>query len=227
MIQFNLLPSVKVDYIKTKRLKRLIMGLSVVSVVFSVVLLMVMFSLKTVQNGHINNLEGDIKRLTSDLENTPDLNKMLSVQNQLNSLPTLYAGRPAVYRLPSFLDQTTPTNVGITDILIDFSLSTVEVGGKADTLESVNRYVDTLKFTKFKSGAEGEEAAAFSSVVLTSFGRDEKEATFKVSFTFTPAIFDDAQDIQLIIPSIVTTRSQVEASNDLFNGTTAEEEEGN
>lgn len=227
MIQFNLLPNVKVEYIKTKRLKRLIMGLSVVAIVFSVVLLMVMFSLKAVQSGHVSNLDSDIKRMTADLESTPDLNKMLSVQNQLNSLPALYAARPAVNRLPGFLDQTTPTNVGLTDILIDFSTSTVEVGGKADTLESVNRYVDTLKFTKFKSGAEGEEMTAFTSVVLSNFGRDEEEASFKVSFMFTPAIFDDSQDIQLIIPSIVTTRSQVEASNDLFNGTTVEGEEGN
>ncbi len=220
MVQFNLLPDVKIEFIRTKRLKRLILGISIVAIIVSVLLTMFMFSLKTVQTTHNKNLDKKITKLSAELESTPDLNKILSVQNQLNSLPELYAGRPAVFRLPTFLDQTTPTDVGIRSIIIDFSTSTIEIQGKAESLESVNRYADTLKFTKYISvveGGEPVETTAFSDVVLPKLTRDDKETSFTVIFTFTPAIFDDKQNIQLIIPSQVTTRSQATQNVDLFN----------
>src|SRR5687768_13026732 len=108
MIQFNLLPDVKIAYIRTKRLKRLMLVSSVVAIIVSVVLILFMISFVTVQKRHVGNLDKDIDRLIAEIESIPELDKILTVQNQLNALPALYAGRPAVTRLPSYLDQTTP-----------------------------------------------------------------------------------------------------------------------
>src|SRR5690554_4102999 len=112
MIQFNLLPDVKIEYIKSQRTKRLVMLITVIVTGASVGLLVLMFSYRTVQRQHLSNLNKDIAALRSELENNQDLTKILTVQNQLNSLPQLYEGRPAVDRLPEYLDQITPANVG-------------------------------------------------------------------------------------------------------------------
>ncbi len=221
MIQFNMLPQVKIDYIKTKRLKRAVIAGSVAFAGLSIAIVLVTLSLSAVQKRHLSNLDKDIKKLTAELESIPDLSKMLSVQNQLNTLPTLYAGRPAVKRLPGYLDQTTPSGtIGLNRVTVDFSTSKLEVAGTGKSLEEVNRYVDTLKFTSYRVGDVAETTPAFTDVVLGTFGRDDKGASFTITLTFNPAIFDQSQDIQLVIPQIVTTRSQVESqTTNLFNDT--------
>lgn len=221
MIQFNLLPDIKIEYIKTQRTKRMVILGSIGAAGLSIALLLVMFSFSTVQKQHITNLDKDIQALRTELEGNQELTKILSVQNQLKSLPALYDGRPAADRLPDYLDQTTPTDVGIGRLVVDFSTSTMEITGSAPSLESVNSYVDTLKFTSYKYDNEGQTttSGAFSAVILTEFGRSDKEATFVVTLTFDPIIFDATKSIELIVPSTVTTRAEAPASSpDLFDG---------
>lgn len=218
MIQFNLLPDVKVEYIKTKRLKRILLLSAIAASGVSVFILFLTFSYAAVQKRHLSNLDKDVDRISTELKSNPELTKILSVQNQLNTLPSLYDGRPAVDRLPGYLDQTTPQGVGIGRLTLDLSLSTIEITGEADNLQLVNSYVDTLKYTIFKSDEEGAvEAAAFTNVVLTQFGRDSETADFVINVTFDPLIFDVSKKISLTVPQLVTTRSQGTAA-ELFDG---------
>ncbi len=220
MIQFNLLPDVKVQHIKSQKMKRTVTLVSFISVGVSIGILIIMFSYSAVQKQHIKNLDADIAALTAELQTNEELNKILSVQNQLNSLPALYDGRPAADRLTTYLDQTTPVDVGLGRLSLDFSTSTIEMSGTATSLEQVNAYVDTLKFTTFVPEEGAEPVAAFTNVVLTQFGRDDKEASFTISLTFDPRIFDATLDVELIVPSTVTTRAQATPS-DLFDGSAA------
>ena len=225
MVQFNLLPDVKIQYVKTQKLKRLVLIVSMISVAASVGLLLLMFSLVAVQKNHLSNLNEDIHHMREELDNTKDLTKILSVQNQLKSLPALYDGRKAADRLPTFIDQTTPVDVGISLMTVDFAAGTMEITGEAVNLMTLNAYVDTLRYTKFKESENGEEKTAFGAVVLTQFGRDPEEATFTISFTFDQAIFDVTKEITLVVPSLVTTRTQA-PSPELFNGTVTPTTEG-
>lgn len=223
MIQFNLLPDVKVASIKANRLKRIMMIVSVLVIIFSIAIVILSYSFVAVQKRHVGNLDKDITRLIAEIESIPELENILTVQNQLRSLPQLYAGRPAVNRLPQYLDQTTPTKVSLSRLSVDFSTSSFNIVGRADSLETVNLYVDTLKQTFFKVGKDGTPAQAFTGVVLSSFGRDDKGAGFTIAFTFDPLIFDNSQDISLVIGSAAQTRDQAEgADSDLFQEETTE-----
>jgi hypothetical protein len=224
MIQFNLLPDVKINLIKARRVNRLIIMASILAVGVSVLILGVMFSLSAAQKKHINDLNKDISSLTSELQGTESLTKILTVQNQLKALPALYAGRPAVTRLPGFLDQATPSGLGLGNIRIDFSASTFEISGASPTLELVNRYVDTLKFTTYTVGDDKEtKTQAFNGVVLSAFSKNDTQTTFTIQLSFDPVIFDASQEVSLVVPTTVTTRSQTSAPANLFNGTTETE----
>lgn len=217
MIQFNLLPDVKVSFIKTKRTKRMVVVMAVAVCAVSVGLLFVLFSFVAVQKQHVSNLDQDIKSLTKELEETPDLTRILSIQNQLNTLPALYDGRPAADRLPGYIDQTTPVGIRINEFSQDYSTSTIEILGEADSLELVNSFADTLKYTKYKqSGEETAATNAFTKVVLSEFARDKDKASFTLSFNFDPVIFDITKSVELIVPNLVTTRAQAPESL-LFN----------
>lgn len=219
MIQFNLLPDVKIELIKSLRLKRTVLVISVLVIGVSIGLLIIMFSFSAVQKKHVSDLDKDIAAIRTELENISELTKILSVQNQLNTLPGLYDGRPAVDRLPAYIDQTTPVGVNLTRIQIDFSTSTAEISGTASRLDLINSYVDTLKYTNFrKSGEQPEQLPyAFSTVVLKEFARTNEEATFTVTYSFDPTIFSITETIELVVPQLVTTRAEV-PSPDLFNG---------
>lgn len=221
MIQFNLLPDIKIEHIKSQRMKRLVIVVAVALIGLSVGILVLMFSYSAVQKKHVENLDRDIDSLTAELESNDELTKILSVQNQLNSLPDLYSGRPAADRLTTFIDQTTPAGVGLGRLSIDFSTNSIQFTGTAASLGAVNQHIDTLKFTKFTIDEDTTEQPAFSDVVLTQFGRDDNEANFSISLVFDPQIFDATKDIALKVPNVVTTRAQDQGS-DLFDGSTGD-----
>jgi Tfp pilus assembly protein PilN len=218
MIQFNLLPDIKVEFNKTRKLKRLMIFISFVALGLSVFLIVVTFSLAAVQKNHISNLDEDITSLENEIKATPDLEKILTVQNQLNSLPALFDGRPAIERIPAYIDRVTPVGVELTDFSFDFSQSTIEFEGKSTDFKPVNQFVDSLKFTTYSvEGAEGE-TLAFKEVFYSDFGRDDKAATYTIKMTFDPLIFDQTKQVTLKVPEGVTTRSQITSTlPSLFN----------
>lgn len=216
MIQFNLLPDVKQEYIKTARTKRTAMAIAGIVSAFALALVIILFLVvNVVQRTHLNNLSSDIEASSKRLEETPDLNKILTVQNQLNNLTALHDGKPQTSRLFGFVTQVTPAKASISELNIDYTTNTMEISGAADTLQTVNKFVDTLKFTTYTAG-EDQKGNAFSEVVLASFGRSEEEATYQITLKFDPIIFDNNAEVKLAVPNIITTRSSTERPEAVF-----------
>lgn len=214
MIQFNLLPSVKREYVRAKRNKRLIILVSsLVGAVSILLFVLLFFSIQYVQKRYSESLSADIKTESKKLQGIADLNKVLTIQNQVNSLTGLHDKKPATPLLYGYLKQFTPEKASIASVAIDFDTQTITMNGEADSISIVNTFVDTLKFTDFKT-ADNKTSRAFSSVVLEGFGRSDKNATYQISLKYDPAIFVDSGKPVLVVPEgKVTTRSQ---TNDLF-----------
>src|SRR5690606_16672724 len=116
--------------------------------------------------------------------------------------------------------------VSIDEIELDMETATVVITGEADQLSTVNKFVDTVKFTKYSQGEE-EVGNAFKDVVLQSFGKNANgRVNYSFSFLFEPAIFDLTQDITLNVPNIITTRSVTEKPGVLFKPNPELETEG-
>lgn len=217
MIQFNLLPDVKLEYIKARRTKRfaLFVASSIAGTLLTVTVLLFMV-VNVFQGKHLSDLNRDIKRDSTALQQTPDINKILTIQSQLASLPALHNNKPVASRLFNYLTELTPAKLSIAELDVDFDQTTMSFTGGADALSTINKFVDTLKFTTYKVGQDPLETRAFSNVVLTTFGRDDKGATYQVDLKFDPAVFDTAKAIKLVVPRIITTRSETEKPSDLF-----------
>src|SRR5689334_20407685 len=100
MIQFNLLPDVKLEYLKAQRLKQAVVSIAaIVAGVVLAVLVILFLVVDVFQKQHLKAVNNDIKTYTAKLQSIPDLNKILTVQNQLNSLPALHAQKPVTSRL--------------------------------------------------------------------------------------------------------------------------------
>lgn len=226
MIQFNLLPDVKLEYIRAKRTKRLVIA---VSTTVSAVSLLIMIGLAVIvfgfQRTYIADMSDDITQYTNELKSTPDLDKVLTVQNQLNSLESLHAQKPATKRMLAYIKQLTPVDASVSSLSVSFTDMGINITGSAKDLKTVNQFVDTLKFTNYLTEEEAAQPTlAFSQVVLTNFGLSDEEASYTIDMLFDPVIFDNTRKVTLSTPDTVTTRSVTEKPGDLFQETESSEE---
>lgn len=233
MIQLNLLPDVKMQYIKAQRTRNLVLSTAVIVSLVAVGLLVLLLIVGGLQKKHISDLNKDIKADTATLQNKPDIEKILTVQNQLQRLTELHESKPAVSNLFGYLNQVTPTQVDITNFAIDFTAQTASITGTADSLGSVNKYVDTLKFTTFTTENDDKPQKAFNDVVMTAFGintggQGGRPATYTITFAYNPTIFDVTQKVTLSVPKLTTTRSAIEKPlEDLFQASPTTSSGGN
>lgn len=224
MIQLNLLPDVKLEYIKAQQMRRLVTGISIIVTIVAILILVLLLGYDLAQKKHLSDLDRDINSEVSTLNQKPDIAKILTVQNQLESLTSLHSTKPAANRLfDTYLDEVTPGNVSLTDLNIDFTQYTATFTGTADSLGTVNKYVDTLKFTKYTSDQVKTPTNAFTNVVLTNYGVTPQSsgtnsaANFVITLSFDKNIFDITQKVNLTVPNLVTTRSALAQPGDLFN----------
>ncbi len=226
MIQFNLLPDVKLHYIRAKRLKQTMITVSGVVIIASLTVMVLLFlAVQVFQKKHMNNINKDIKESTAKLEDTKDLDKLLTIQNQLSSLSSLHDSKKIGSRMFGYLSQITPKDVTISNVEVDFAASTIRITGATKEINMANKYVDTIKFTTFsypETTADGKTETktgnAFSNVV-SSISRSEKEASYAIDFKFDPVIFGVNKQITLTVPNQISTRSSTEkpsTASDIF-----------
>ena len=187
MTQLNLLPDVKLQYIHARRRKRLVIGLStIISAFFLLILILLLVYVRFSQPQHMSALTKDIQVATNELKGKQDLDKILTIQNQLNSLPALHDKKVITSRLFDYLSQITPAQATISDVTADFEQNTLAIKGNADALSTVNKFADTLKFTDFKTGGDdSKEGKAFNNVVLKSFSvSSDGGAQFQAAVTY-------------------------------------------
>jgi Tfp pilus assembly protein PilN len=219
-VQFNLLPDVKLEFDRVKRTQRRVILLSsLVTAVLLGIFILSFVSVNVLQKKLMNDANNDMNNYSQQLNKIPDLSKILTIQNQLQSLPALHQQKHVTSRTFTYLIQLTPTNVHISRLTLDTPSNTLTFNGNADTVEAVNTFVDTLKFTKY-SVDNSDKKDAFSSVILDSVSRDQKTASYTISAIYDPALYDASQNAVLSVPQQLTTRSITDAptANSLFNG---------
>jgi len=230
MAQLNLLPDVKLEYIRAERRKRMVVGFAfLISATFLAIFIMLLLFVRIGQKQHMHAVDADIDKAVAELKSNPDLDKVLTVQNQLNSLPDLHNKKAISSRMFDYLNKMTPTKATVSDVIVDFDAGTINIKGNADSLSTVNKFADTLKFTEYK--VEGENPAqgnAFKEVVLKSFsvsdsGEGKGKVTYELEMKFDPAIFansapsnDGKSPVTLTVPDIISTRSATQTPENLF-----------
>jgi hypothetical protein len=235
-LQFNLLPNVKQEYLKTKRTKRTVItaAMAASSVALFILLLMIT-TVYIVNKKQLSDANKDIDTYTKQLKAIPSLDKILTVQNQLKSVASLHQSKHITSRISDYLPQVTPTTACLGKVTIDLVNNTMVMEGTADSLKTINTYIDTLKFTTYALSGQDTKQKAFPSVVESQFGisaslGNNKNvcggkpaiASYQLAVQYDPALFAGSQTVKLNVPAgLSTTRSVIDdPSNVLFNGDT-------
>lgn len=220
MIQLNLLPDIKKEYINAKKTKAMVIGLSIVTTVGAIGLTALFFVYVTfVQQLQINISSDSIKKKSSTLNNIPDLSKFLTIQNQLSALPSLHDQEGSYDRLFSFLQVLNPgkpNNISLSTLVLSSTDKTITFTGSTATFESLNIFTDTLRNAQVSYKLRGSTTTTtnkmFDSVSVQSSALANVAGASVVSFTiittYSDQVFDATNtDVNAVVPSIETTQS--------------------
>lgn len=225
MITLNLLPEVKLEYLRTRRIQARVISIAIIATIVAVGLVAVAASWvyigQTVQKAYYT---GEIKKNAATLKAIPDVDKYLTIQNQLSQLSSLHANKVDLSRLLDYLKKLNPAaprNITLTsaELLTGDAGNTVTFQGEAKDYTGLNTFRDTLMNASIKTGDQSEKL--FESVTVTASSlqagsKGQAVVSFNISTTYNPNAFLASVKIQdLVVPTLNTTQS-AQAAPDVF-----------
>lgn len=238
MIHLNLLPDVKRDFLKAKRDQARVISIAILSVFvvggITVALAVWVYAVQTI---HINLLTQNIKDKAAEIEAIPDVNKYVTLQNQLANLSALHDGKNDFSRLLSILptlNPKSPNNVELSSVTLGAEENTIALEGRVSDFTGLITFRDILENAEleYRVDADSEviKEKLFSEVVIIEQGmsKTSEGATvvgFKINVKYNPAAFvSSSKDVSVSVPKLETTPSK-QGSPDLFTSDKAAEED--
>ncbi len=208
MIQVNLLPDVKQEYLRAQQIKHLVVVASALLSLISIVVLALLFLyVQVVQPRHRANLQRDIDTGISEIKSKEDGVKIVTVQGVLEQIPGLQDNKLLSSRLFTYLTSVTPKAVSYSEVRLDLTSNSISLTGQASAFEQTNELTNNLKSARFsyKQNDSTQSMQPFSRIVFTSLGKsDQTETTksigFQLTFTIDPVMFKEGiSDAQLTV----------------------------
>lgn len=202
MIELNLLPDIKQEFVRSQRLKRTIISLAVLTMIISgAVIALLLFWLFIVQPGREFIVDNDIKKRSATLKDNKNLTRDLTIQSQLASITTLHENKGDLSNLFEYfrtLNPQEPNNISISKATIDTVANSINLEASAKDFKAIGVFRDTLLAAKisYKLEKDGktEKKPLFSAVVVSEPGvaknsKGEQVASFKVAMVYDENTF--------------------------------------
>ena len=239
MIEINLLPNVKRELLKTRVMRNrvisisfLVGGVSIAAVVVLALILGSQIAAEAVQNGVI-------KDRNDKLMAVEDLNKVVTIQNQLTKINEQHSGKKInsrIFDVVTAVNPVAPNNVSFSDIKVNPGSKTITLEGSA-----VNGYsaLETLKKTILNTKVQTTDGDKSSEVSLTkeikdgdtSFGENsegKKVLQFSFSFEYAEELLAPANNgtVSVLTPTgkVDVTDSRQGIPDSLFKSNSKKQE---
>lgn len=233
MIRLNLIPDVKLEYLKINRTHKRVIGIASIvtigTVSLVVLLAMWVYGGQALHKGYLTTqIENNEKKLKA----VPEIEKYLTLQNQLANLTTLHEGKSDFSRLLQYLPVLTPAaphdvKFNQIEVTSDDELgNTLIFQGETKDYTGLATFRDTLTNAQLKAD-EGVDEKLFESVtvVTSTISQSAKGGSvvvFRVETVYNPnAFIASVKNPTVTVPSKNTTQS-VQASPDVFRESSVE-----
>jgi hypothetical protein len=227
MIQLNLLPDVKKEYLRAQSFRAKTISLSILATIVAVGATAVLASYVYGGQLLIGNLQkDDIKAKTKELQSKKDIEKYLTIQNQLASIDGLHDSKTISSRLLEVLPRLNPlppNNVKFANVKLSTLDSTIGFQGGTKDFSALTTFRDTLTNAKinFVDGEQSVSEPLFKTVTIVQSGYSKSESVdmsvgFTISAEYNPNLLSGKiKNFSITVPNIETTQSVV-ASPGLF-----------
>lgn len=213
MIEINLIPDVKQELIKAQRVRSTVITISIlvgiISIAVVVVLAMYVFTVQAVRS---SLADSDITKGSKQLLAVTDLNKTVTLQNQLTKISDLNSNKKIDSRIFDILGAIippSPNDVQISDLSVDSTTNSITIDGQAsNSYAAVEVFKKTIegaqvRYTDSDSKSQTVDLASDISTSNTSYGEDasgNKVLRFTLSFTYATELFSpDSKNVTVVI----------------------------
>ena len=240
MIEINLIPDVKQEFIHAQRLRAKVISGSILGMLAAVALIVILGALLGAEA--VRNVVAD-SSITSEykkMQANADLKDVVTIQNQLANIPSLDQNKTMSSRLfdaLSAINPQAPNSVKMTNVVLDPTAKTISIEGTA-----ANSYTatDALKKTILNATISYTKASATSTTPLTSdvtlgetsYGEDStgnKVLRFKMTFTYPDQLFSNqVTNVSVVTPTgtIDVTDSKTRVPDSLFTSPATDVQSG-
>lgn len=245
MIQINLLPDIKIQYQKTRRTQAKVISGAILACIIAIgAVVLVALWVYGVQNIQKAQLKKTIDTRYNELRSIKDIDKYVTVQNQLTKISGLHANKMILSRfldVVAKLNPKAPNNVRLSMLSVDTTTTTFTMDGETDTYTGLETFRDTLRNAKLSYAVTDTEGKAGEpivgslftpeSVTIISQGLGKKAdgsavVSFKISVQYDPKVFArDSTNIVVSVPTKDTTQSKQDTP-DVFSPSQATQEGG-
>lgn len=230
MIKLNLLPDIKREYLRTRRLEAKVISGAIVAMLAALGL--VVFAALAVYGAQalqISLLSGSIKDNAQKLASIKDIEKYVTVQNQLTQINQLHEKKniySRVFDVAARVNPKAPNNVRITALDVDAATTTMRFQGETASFTGLETFRDTLKnagvvFSEGNDTANAGKEPLFTpssvTVVTQALGKSQtgqQVVSFEVTAAYNARLFSRQVKSYIIsVPSIETTQTKQDAPN--------------
>lgn len=241
MIEINLVPDVKQEFLRSQRLRgRVISGSIVVCLAAGgvIVLLGVLLGAQTVRDALADqSIKDQYNKLVND---NKDLNKIVTIQSQLANISSLNDNKKITSRLLDTLNAVnpqTPNNVQMSKVVLDPTTKLITIEGTAsagfNAADALKKTILNTSIAYTKNGTDGTVPLA-SDVTLgeSGYGEDQtgkKVLHFKMSFAHPAELLaNTVTNVRVVTPTgaVDVTDSKTRIPDSLFTQTSDATKEG-
>ena len=200
MIEINLLPAVKREYLKAQQMKHTVVVGSVLVSLGAIGLLALMFIyVQVIQPQQQKSIQSDIDKSLNDSKNKKNAVKVVTVQGALQQIPSLQDKKMITSNLFIYLNSFTPKDVSYSNIKMNLTESTIVLQGNATNFEQANVLANNIKSAKFtfKKSNNSQSVSPFTNVVFDGLTKSDKpeenkNVSFQITLKVDPVIFDQS-----------------------------------
>ena len=225
MIQLNLLPDVKKEFLHVKSMRRKVIATAILVTIVSGAALAAAGLFIVSQEGLIAWRTNLIEEKAEELSSIENIDEYLTIQAQLKQIDGLHSSKLITSKLFDILPSINPDNPNsarFSSVMLSTEGTSVTLSGGVRTVSALTTLRDTMVNAGIRYQEEGVEGEVtdqlFSDVVIQEYGysadsdRPATRVGFTIIATYNPVVFKPtSQNLRISVPNKETTQS-VEAS---------------
>lgn len=231
MIEINLIPDVKREFIHAQKMRNAAITLSMLVGAIAVGVVVLVGILLGAQALHETIARGQVKDQFNKLQSVGNINNVLTIQNQLSKISSINASKTIDSRLFDVLtaiSPSSPNDIKISNVKLDPTAKTLMIqGSAANGFAATETMRKTILNTQLESTGSGSSAtvplAQDVTVGDTSYGQGadgSKVLRFTMTFTYPDGLFDNSlKSLRVVTPTsaVDVTDSRTRVPETLFS----------
>jgi len=237
MIEVNLIPDVKQEYIRAQRMRSMVVSGSIFAMIGAAGLVVVLGGFLGMQKVAEVVQDRNIEKEYAALRGTKNIGDLLTIQNQLSKIPDVNKNKVVSSRLfdvMTAINPLPPNDIRMSSVSLNPSKNTITIeGSAAGSFTATDILTKTITKTSIETDATTKPLAGEVTLSDTNYGQDANGAKvlrFKLSFKYPKELFSNSVSrVDIVSPTgrIDATDSKAHVPDDLLTPMATDQKEAN